>query len=63
MKTIQPSGGVTSMAYDADGLRLKKEDATGTKLFVWDDQNYLAETEQRALHKLRSRRSHRRMEA
>ena len=45
IKTIQPSGGVTSMAYDADGLRLKKEDATGTKLFVWDDQNYLAETD------------------
>ena len=45
VKTIQPSGGVTSMAYDADGLRLKKEDATGTKLFVWDDQNYLAETD------------------
>ena len=22
VKTIQPSGGVTSMAYDADGLRL-----------------------------------------
>ncbi len=45
VKTIQPTGGVTSMAYDADGLRLKKEDATGTKLFVWDDQNYLAETD------------------
>ena len=45
IRTIQPTGGVTSMAYDADGLRLKKEDATGTKLFVWDDQNYLAETD------------------
>jgi YD repeat-containing protein len=45
VKTIQPSGGVTSMSYDADGLRLKKEDATGTKLFMWDDQNYLAETD------------------
>ena len=44
VKTIQPSGGVTSMAYDADGLRLKLEEPTGTKLFVWDDQNYLAET-------------------
>ncbi len=45
IKTIQPSGGVTSMAYDADGLRLKREEPTGTKLFVWDDQNYLAETD------------------
>ena len=45
IKTIQPSGGVTSMAYDADGLRLKLEEPTGTKLFVWDDQNYLAETD------------------
>ena len=45
VKTIQPSGGVTSMAYDADGLRLKLEEPTGTKLFVWDDQNYLAETD------------------
>ena len=45
VKTVQPSGGVTSMAYDADGLRLKLEEPTGTKLFVWDDQNYLAETD------------------
>ena len=45
VKTIQPSGGVTSIAYDADGLRLKLEEPTGTKLFVWDDQNYLAETD------------------
>ncbi len=45
VKTIQPSGGVTSMAYDADGLRMKLEEPTGTKLFVWDDQNYLAETD------------------
>ena len=45
IKTIQPSGGVTSMAYDADGLRLKLEEPTGTKLFVWDDQNYQAETD------------------
>ena len=45
VKTIQPSGGVTSMAYDADGLRLKKEEPGKTTLFVWDDQNYLAETD------------------
>ena len=45
VKTIQPSGGITSMAYDADGLRLKLEEPTRTKLFVWDDQNYLAETD------------------
>ena len=45
IKTIQPTGGITSMEYDADGLRLKLEEPTGRKLFVWDDQNYLAETD------------------
>jgi hypothetical protein len=39
-----PSGVRNTMAYDADGLRMKLEESTGTKKFVWDDQNYLAET-------------------
>ena len=46
VRTIQPSAAVTSMAYDADGLRVKKETPTETKLFVWNDQNYLAETDE-----------------
>ena len=34
------------MAYEPDGLRIKLEESTGTKKFVWDDQNYLAETDE-----------------
>ncbi|MFO1007743.1 MAG: RHS repeat-associated core domain-containing protein [Planctomycetaceae bacterium] len=45
VKTLQPGGGVFTMAYDADGLRVWKETPSETKLFVWDDQNYLAETD------------------
>ena len=41
----QPSGIRNTMAYDADGLRVKLEESTGTKKFLWDDQNYLAETD------------------
>ena len=40
-----PSGVRNTMAYDADGLRVKLEESTGTKKFVWDEQNYLAETD------------------
>ena len=45
VRTLQPGGGVFTMAYDADGLRVRKETPSETKLFVWDDQNYLAETD------------------
>ncbi|MFO1007747.1 MAG: hypothetical protein U0929_17420 [Planctomycetaceae bacterium] len=45
VKTLQPGGGVSTMAYDADGLRVRKETPSETKLFVWDDQNYLAEAD------------------
>ncbi|MGD9712405.1 MAG: RHS repeat domain-containing protein [Thermomicrobiales bacterium] len=40
-----PSGVRNTMAYDPDGLRVKLDESTGTKKFVWDDQNYLAETD------------------
>jgi len=40
-----PAGIRNTMAYDADGLRVKLEESTGTKKFVWDDQNYLGETD------------------
>ena len=33
------------MAYQPEGLRVKKDTATGTTKFVWDGQNYLAETD------------------
>ncbi|MFO1007750.1 MAG: hypothetical protein U0929_17435 [Planctomycetaceae bacterium] len=35
VKTLQPGGGVFTMAYDADGLRVRKETPSETKLFVW----------------------------
>ncbi len=41
-----PSGIRNTMAYDPDGLRVKLEESTGTKKFVWDEQNYLAETDE-----------------
>ncbi|REJ94334.1 MAG: hypothetical protein DWQ29_02975, partial [Planctomycetota bacterium] len=41
-----PSGIRNTMAYEPDGLRVKLEESTGTKKFVWDEQNYLAETDE-----------------
>ncbi|REJ87360.1 MAG: RHS repeat protein [Planctomycetota bacterium] len=40
-----PSGVRNTMAYEPDGLRVKLEESTGIKKFVWDEQNYLAETD------------------
>jgi YD repeat-containing protein len=40
------SGLRNTMAYEPDGLRVKLEDSTGTRKFIWDDQNYLAETDE-----------------
>ncbi len=33
------------MVYDADGLRVRKEEYSGTTKFVWDDQRLLLETD------------------
>ncbi|REJ76531.1 MAG: RHS repeat-associated core domain-containing protein, partial [Planctomycetota bacterium] len=41
-----PSGVRNTMDYDPDGLRVKLEESTGTKKFVWDEQNYLAEMDE-----------------
>lgn len=35
-----------TMTYEPDGLRITLEESAGTKRFVWDDQNYLAETDE-----------------
>ena len=35
-----------TMAYEPGGLRVKLTESTGTKKFIWDDQNYLAETDE-----------------
>ncbi len=40
-----PSGIRNTMAYEPDGLRVKIEESAGTKKFIWDDQRYLAESE------------------
>ncbi|HEX5202729.1 MAG TPA: hypothetical protein VFW27_22595, partial [Actinoplanes sp.] len=46
MTSVQlPSGIRNTMAYEPEGLRVKLEESTGTKKFVWDEQNYLAETD------------------
>ena len=34
------------MSYEPDGLRVKLEDSTGTKKFIWDNQTYLAESDE-----------------
>jgi YD repeat-containing protein len=42
----QPDGTRNTMAYEPGGLRVKLEESTGTKKFIWDEQNYLAETDE-----------------
>ena len=39
-----PSNVVNTMTYRADGLRVEKEDGTGTSKFIWDGANILLET-------------------
>ncbi|WP_417850320.1 RHS repeat domain-containing protein [Thalassoglobus sp.] len=41
-----PTGIRNTMAYEPDGLRVKLEESAGTKKFIWDDQNYLAESDE-----------------
>ncbi|MCA9032242.1 MAG: RHS repeat-associated core domain-containing protein, partial [Planctomycetaceae bacterium] len=40
-----PSGIRNTMAYEPGGLRVKLEESTGTKKFIWDQQAYLAESD------------------
>jgi RHS repeat-associated protein len=43
---LYPSGrGVSNYLYDGDGVRRKKVDATGTRWFVYDGANLIAETD------------------
>ena len=39
-----PSGIVNTFTYNGDGLRVQKQDSTGTTNHVWDGQNILLET-------------------
>jgi len=41
-----PSGVRNTMTYNPDGLRIKLQDSTGTKRFLWDNQAYLGETDE-----------------
>jgi RHS repeat-associated protein len=43
-QVVLPSGIVDSFAYNGDGLRVQKQDSTGTTKHVWDGQNILLET-------------------
>ena len=40
-----PRGVRNTMAYDPDGLRVKLEESTETKRFIWDEQRYLIEAD------------------
>jgi RHS repeat-associated protein len=40
---LQPAATRSTMSYDPDGLRVLLQDSSGTKKFIWDHQNYLAE--------------------
>ena len=40
-----PAGSRETMAYDPDGKRVKLEESASTTKYVWDDQNYLQETD------------------
>jgi RHS repeat-associated protein len=42
--TALPTGIVDSFTYNGDGLRVHKQDSTGTTNHVWDGQNILLET-------------------
>ena len=44
-KLTIPGGGITTMAYRHDGLRVRKETASATTKFIYDGQNYLLETD------------------
>ena len=39
-----PSGIVDTFTYNGDGLRVQKQDSTGTTNHVWDGQNILLES-------------------
>ncbi len=40
-----PTGSRETMAYDPDGKRVMLEETASTTKYVWDDQNYLQETD------------------
>lgn len=40
-----PAGIRNTISYEPGGLRVKLEESTGTRKFIWDNQNYLAEAD------------------
>ncbi len=45
-----PDATRSTMSYEPDGLRVKLEEPSETKKFVWDDQNYLSENRRGQRH-------------
>ena len=46
VELASPSTEVVTSTYNGDGLRVKREDSSVTKKFIWDEQAYLAETDE-----------------
>ena len=44
-RVLLPAGGIVTSAYRFDGLRHEKADSQGVAKYIWDFQNYLAETD------------------
>ena len=44
LRVALPSGIVDTFTYNGDGLRVEKQDSSGTTKHVWDGQNILLET-------------------
>jgi RHS repeat-associated protein len=45
-KAVLPTGTINTFQYDTEGLRIRRDDSTGTRKGVWDLQNLLLETDQ-----------------
>ena len=43
MQALQAPCGVSTCAFDSDGLRITKQAASGTIVYVWDGSDYLGE--------------------
>jgi hypothetical protein len=45
-RRFEPDGKITTATYRYDGLRYQKADSSGTTKFIYDGQNYSAETDE-----------------
>jgi RHS repeat-associated protein len=44
-RTVLPSAQIVTAVYHPEGLRVRKDTNSGTTKFIWDGENYLAETD------------------